>query len=227
MARDLRVRMASGFPKSVHPVYCHVCSAVSKYIPTLFTATYAAQSARTTHYSPLSQAHSLTDSRLMTFFVPTHRYASDAFFEATDAYFCSLGVLALACGFDPIGDPLGAWKRKFFRNGKTPPRDRNGKLHFRIEDVDVTVLDNNHAVLRKAWEVLAPRSSWEGIPECLRGVVFADHARYGLGPFPNPTLFAACGRVHYCNIYQYLPLLHTSQTHCFTSNAGDCPDRLL
>ena len=122
-------------------------------------------------------------------------YASDALYEVTDAYFCSLGVIALACGFPSVEDPLGHWKQKFIANKRDMPRDENNQLSFRVEDVDVSILDKNHETLRKAWQCLAPRASWEGIPECLRGVVFADHARVDWSTRPPGTATLGLGPV--------------------------------
>ena len=123
-------------------------------------------------------------------------YASDAFHEPSDAYVCATSVVATACGLAPVRDPLDGWKKKFAARGAEPPRGSDGKLAYRAEDVDVDALDANHETLRVCWRLLAPKADWDDVPECLRGVVHADHARVdwttrppgtaslGLGPVP-------------------------------------------
>jgi hypothetical protein len=75
---------------------------------------------------------------------------------------------------------------------------------YRAEDVEMRILDQNHETLRLCWGCLAQKNDWDDIPECLRGVVFADHARVdwatrppgtatlGLGPIPA-TLMRSSG----------------------------------
>ena len=122
-------------------------------------------------------------------------YASDAFHEPTDAYVCSLSVVATACGFPEIRDPLERWKRKYASKPEGAPRGRDGKLVYRAEDVDVDALDANHETLRFCWALLAPKGDWDDIPECLRGVVHADHARVDWSTRPPGTASLGLGPV--------------------------------
>ena len=122
-------------------------------------------------------------------------YASDAFYEPTDAYVCSLSVVATACGFPEIRDPLERWKRKYASKPEGAPRGRDGKLVYRAEDVDVDALDANHETLRFCWALLAPKRDWDDIPECLRGVVHADHARVDWSTRPPGTASLGLGPV--------------------------------
>ena len=105
-------------------------------------------------------------------------YASDAFYEPTDAYVCSTSAAPPGRVRVPnVRDPLDSWKRKYASKNEGPPKGRDGKLAYRAEDVDVDALDGNHEILRVCWRTLAPRKDWDGVPELLRGVVHADHAR--------------------------------------------------
>lgn len=122
-------------------------------------------------------------------------YASDAFHEPSDAYVCSLSVVATACGFPEIRDPLERWKRKYAAKPEGAPRGRDGKLVYRAEDVDVDALDANHETLRFCWALLAPKRDWDDIPECLRGVVHADHARVDWSTRPPGTASLGLGPV--------------------------------
>ena len=122
-------------------------------------------------------------------------YASDAFYEPTDAYVCSTSVVAVACGFPNVRDPLDVWKRKYASKNEGPPKGRDGKLAYRAEDVDVDALDGNHEILRVCWRTLAPRKDWDGVPELLRGVVHADHARVDWSSRPPGTASLGLGPV--------------------------------
>ena len=122
-------------------------------------------------------------------------YASDAFHEPTDAYVCSTSVIAVACGFPNVRDPLDSWKRKYASKNEGPPKGRDGKLAYRAEDVEMDALDGNHETLRVCWRTLAPRKDWDGVPELLRGVVHADHARVDWSSRPPGTASLGLGPV--------------------------------
>ena len=98
-------------------------------------------------------------------------YANTRMFDTSEMYVASLGVVAAACGLAPIADPLGEYRESFRRKGSKPPRNPDGSLRYTVDDVDVDVLNANHAVLRLCWNNLLTRSdAFDAIPPAIVGV---------------------------------------------------------
>ena len=99
-------------------------------------------------------------------------YASDAFHEPTDAYVCSTSVVAVACGFPNVRDPLDVWKRKYASKNEGPPKRDGNCVQSRGRGRGGWINHEISACVAYA----APRKvgTASGL---LRGVVPADHAR--------------------------------------------------
>ena len=131
-------------------------------------------------------------------------YANTRMFDTSEMYVASLGVVAAACGLAPIADPLGEYRESFRRKGSKPPRNPDGSLRYTVDDVDVDVLNANHAVLRLCWNNLLTRSdAFDAIPPAIVGVGPTDRAKLdwtrcppgvatlGLGPVPSDAVDAS------------------------------------
>lgn len=124
-------------------------------------------------------------------------YANTRMFDTSEMYVSSLGVVIAACGLAPIADPLGEYRESFRRKGSNPPRNPDGSLRYTVDDVDVDVLNANHACLRLCWKNLLTRSdALSAVPPAIVGVGPTDRAKLdwtrcppgvatlGLGPVP-------------------------------------------
>ncbi len=131
-------------------------------------------------------------------------YANTRMFDTSEMYVASLGVVAAACGLVPIADPLGEYRESFRRAGQKPPRNPDGSLRFTVDDVDVDVLNANHAALRLCWKNLLTRSdACSAVPPAIVGVGPTDRAKLdwtrcppgvatlGLGPVPADAFDAS------------------------------------
>jgi hypothetical protein len=73
--------------------------------------------------------------------------------DKSDAYFAAISVVGAACGM-PVSDPLAAYKASNISN---LPKNSDGTLYYSVEDLDLTVLNQNNEILRKCWRtILSP-----------------------------------------------------------------------
>lgn len=117
-------------------------------------------------------------------------YANSHVHDTADMYVSGIAALGAACGV-AVKDPLAAYKAKYAKKGGAP-KNPDGTLLFKHNNLDLDVLNANHALLHACWEALLPMQSFGDIPGVLRSPkAMVDWSVYppgiatlGLGPVP-------------------------------------------
>ena len=141
----------------------------------------------------------LTNNAALAFSV-VKSYGNTKMFDPAEMYVSSLGVVAAACGMPDVADPLGEYRASFLSKGGKTPKNADGSLRYTVEDVDLDVLNANHACLRVAWKNLLTKMDASGVPAAIVGVGPTDRckldwtrcppgvATLGMGPIPADAI---------------------------------------